>query len=90
MKTQEFTTAFERNIEIQLGSKENKVYDVFVCQNDYRRYMELPYVQSEIKMMQKMYIACFDGEVLSLCTKISISIAELLEAAGVSTLEELN
>lgn len=78
----------EQNIESQINTNKNGVYGVFVEQGQLREYLMLPGDKSS-KMMQKVFVPVFDGEMLSISFEIERAITNLLSEAGVETLEEL-
>lgn len=84
------TTAkqFESKIEAQVNLNKVGIYEAFVNQGELRNYWGLD-GNLESKMMQKVFVAVFNNEILSISFEKGRAIRNLLDEAGVDSLSEL-
>lgn len=80
--------AFEEKVESQVNLNKVGIYEAFVNEGELREYWGL---EGDIKspMMKKVYISVFGGEILSISFEKGRAIRNLLDEAGVDTLDEL-
>lgn len=79
---------FEKQVASQVNLNKVGIYEVFVNEGELREYWDLEGDKSS-KMMKKVYVPVFGGEILSISFEKSRAIRNLLDEAGVDTLEEL-
>jgi hypothetical protein len=82
------TTTFEQKIEAQVNMNKVGIYEAFANEGELRAYWNLG-GDTTSPMMKKVYIPVFNGEILSISFERSRAIRNLLDEAGVSTLNEL-
>lgn len=82
------TLNFDQKIEAQIDLAKNGIFEVFVNEGELRKYWELDGDKNS-NINKKMYVAVFNGETCGLSFEISRAISNLLEAADVESLEEL-
>lgn len=81
-------TTFDQKIEDQVNLSKIGIYEVFVNQGELRTYWNLDGDRNS-NLMQKVFVPVFDGRVLSISFEKSRAIRNLLDEAGIDTLEEL-
>ena len=81
--------AFEEKVSNQVNLNKSGIYEAFVNEGELRAYWGLG-GNTGSPMMKKVYIPVFGGEILSISFEKGRAIMNLLDEAGVDTLEELN
>jgi hypothetical protein len=84
----ENSNTFSLAIEAQLNLNKNGIYEVFVRPSELAAHWGTTHTGMDI--MTKMFVPVFDGEYCHLCSSKGRAIRELLDMAGVETLEDLN
>ena len=79
---------FEEKVASQVNLNKVGIYEAFVNEGELRKYWGLA-GNTDSPMMKKVYIPVFGEEILSISFEKSRAIRNLLDAAGVDTLEEL-
>jgi hypothetical protein len=87
----EETKVFNEKLESQVNLKKTGVYEAFVSSDELRKYWGLTRNtgDNKVKMMQKVYLPVYGGEILTISLERHRAIRTLLDAAGVSSFEEL-
>lgn len=80
--------AFEEKVASQVNLNKVGIYEAFVNEGELREYWGLE-GDTKSPMMKKVYIPVFGGEILSIYFEKGRAIRNLLDEAGVDTLEEL-
>ena len=78
----------EEKLERQVNLNKVGVYEAFVNEGELRNYWGLE-GNTKSPMMKKVYVPVYNGEILSISFERCRAIGNLLEEAGVETLEEL-
>jgi len=79
---------FEAKVAAQVNLTKNVIYEVFCNEGDLREYWGLD-GNLDSPMMKKCYVPVYDGNILSISFEQSRAIRNLLDEAGVDTLDEL-
>ena len=79
---------FEEKLERQVNLNKVGICEAFVNEGELRQYWGLG-GDTKSPMMRKVYLPVYNGEILSISFEKSRAISNLLEEAGVNTLEEL-
>jgi len=79
---------FEAKVAAQVNFTKNGIYEAFCNEGDLREYWGLG-GDLESPMMKKCFIAFFEGNIISISFEQSRAIRNLLDEAGVDTLDEL-
>ncbi len=79
---------FEAKIAGQVNTTKNGIYEVFCNEGDLREYWGIS-GDLDSQMMKKCYAAIYNESVLSISFEQSRAIRNLLDEAGVDTLDEL-
>jgi hypothetical protein len=79
---------FEEKLASQVNLNKAGIYEAFVNQGELREYLGLE-GERKSPMMQKVFVPVFGGEILSISFERSRAIRNILDEAGVDTLEEL-
>lgn len=80
--------AFETKVASQVNLNKVGIYEAFVNEGELREYWGLE-GNTKSPMMKKVFIPVFGGEILSISFEKGRAIRNLLDEAGVDTLEEL-
>ena len=78
----------EEKLERQVNLNKAGIYEAFVNEGELRKYWGLG-GDTKSPMMKKVYLPVYNGEILSISFERCRAIGNLLEEAGVETLEEL-
>ena len=78
----------EQKLERQVNLNKVGIYEAFVNEGELREYWGLG-GNTKSPMMKKVYLPVYNGEILSISFDRCRAIGDLLEEAGVKTLEEL-
>lgn len=78
---------FEKKLESQVNLDKMGIYEVFAENNELAEYWGLK--KKEMSIMQKVFVAVFEGEIVAISFERRRAAMELLDAAGVSNFEEL-
>ena len=81
-------TTFEQKVEAQVNLNKVGIYEAFVNEGELRSYWGLD-GDVNSPMMKKVYVPVFGGEILSISFEKGRAVRNLLDEAGVDTLEEL-
>ena len=79
---------FEEKLERQVNLNKVGIHEAFVNEGELRQYWGLG-GNTNSPMMRKVYVPVYDGEIISISFEKGRAISNLLEEAGVDTLEEL-
>ena len=79
---------FESNVATQVNLTKNGIYEVFCNEGDLREYWGLD-GNLDSPMMKKCYVPIYNGTILSISFEKGRAIRNLLDEAGVDTLDEL-
>jgi hypothetical protein len=82
-------TNFEEKVASQVNLNKVGIYEAFVNEGELREYWGLE-GNLDSKMMKKVYVSVFNGEILSMSIEQGRAIRNLLDEAGFESLEELN
>jgi hypothetical protein len=88
MKTDNSIMTFEEKLEDQVNLEKIGIYEAFVNEGELRTYWGLS-GDTESPMMKKVYLPVYHGEIVSLSFDRGMAIRNLLDAAGVDSLDEL-
>jgi hypothetical protein len=80
--------AFEEKVASQVNLNKVGIYEAFVNEGELREYWGLE-GDTKSPMMKKVYVPVFGGEILSISFEKGRAIRNLLDEAGVDTLDEL-
>ena len=78
----------EEKLERQVNLNKVGIYEAFVNEGELIKYWGLR-GDTKSPMMKKVYVPVYNGEILSISFERCRAIGDLLEAADVETLEEL-
>jgi len=79
---------FEEKLVRQVNLNKVGIYEAFVNEGELRNYWGLG-GNTKSPMMKKVYVPVYNGEILSISFERGRAIGNLLDEAGVETLEEL-